>query len=621
MTRYEKKNKNLDKSLQDLVNRIGVSKEVNSSPKLDELEQVDEQIITENSITHNNPMTNNKQLFINYDDKNQDKNNISNIDFLPDHSGLNLLQIDSSPFAINNKNSDDNLNINYKKQKQVNTNSNVDDNQRKSILNKLSKNTKEILEEVELDLSNQYELKKINTQHSINSIISMKSISSSQSESVVKKSQISEKTIKGLDSSEVTCLPDKNQKRIELNKEINETNNINNLNITKNINAICDEPIGQISLFQSRSKQFQNREIEIEAIKTKYKMLSNDNVSSELKSVKTCGKAIDIIISAIVVFNVCVALYENYDFTTKRNNPFKEANAGDEINTTLKYIEIGCSVLLIIFMFVRYHVFLMQLRKEGMACQNDNFCTTGLWKGLLLESFIMAFFTPFGKDSDNYFFTGEMLDGVYVYPLDSLSTFLICFKSYYVFRLFMIFSKWNSEETLNIAKENKITVGVLFALKSSIKQHPFMFLIVSMAVSLGFCGFLVKVFEQGYTANASPTAGGTQKGGNPDFEAYLDSFWLIVITMLTVGYGDLFPKTHLGRIVIIYTTLAGMVIISFLIVSLSNWTDLTPEEKKSFVLIQRREAIEIMNTEAKAFIRMNMKLFYLRNQKVSRQNR
>lgn len=44
-----------------------------------------------------------------------------------------------------------------------------------------------------------------------------------------------------------------------------------------------------------------------------------------------------------------------------------------------------------------------------------------------------------------------------------------------------------------------------------------------------------------------------------------NSQWLTAVTQCTIGYGDLTPKTHLGRITICLTTFLGIFIISFVV--------------------------------------------------------
>jgi len=44
-----------------------------------------------------------------------------------------------------------------------------------------------------------------------------------------------------------------------------------------------------------------------------------------------------------------------------------------------------------------------------------------------------------------------------------------------------------------------------------------------------------------------------------------NSQWLTVVSQCTIGYGDLTPKTHLGRITICLTAFIGITIISFVV--------------------------------------------------------
>lgn len=53
------------------------------------------------------------------------------------------------------------------------------------------------------------------------------------------------------------------------------------------------------------------------------------------------------------------------------------------------------------------------------------------------------------------------------------------------------------------------------------------------------------------------------------FEDYENCFWCIFITMATVGYGDYFPKTMPGKVIILMTAICGVLLSSLLIVSLS----------------------------------------------------
>lgn len=54
-----------------------------------------------------------------------------------------------------------------------------------------------------------------------------------------------------------------------------------------------------------------------------------------------------------------------------------------------------------------------------------------------------------------------------------------------------------------------------------------------------------------------------------DFQGYMNCMWCIVITMTTVGYGDLFPRTILGRSLMVLIAVWGIFTVSIMVVVLT----------------------------------------------------
>lgn len=80
---------------------------------------------------------------------------------------------------------------------------------------------------------------------------------------------------------------------------------------------------------------------------------------------------------------------------------------------------------------------------------------------------------------------------------------------------------------------------------------------------IGTLGTAYKVLERSYEGDTSSVL---------DFSLSTNSFWLIIITMTTVGYGDGYPSTHLGRFIASMACLLGMFLISLIVVALINLT-------------------------------------------------
>ena len=102
-----------------------------------------------------------------------------------------------------------------------------------------------------------------------------------------------------------------------------------------------------------------------------------------------------------------------------------------------------------------------------------------------------------------------------------------------------------------------------------------------MTLTIGFSflifGFSIRGFEIGLVDECNR------------FYFISNSLWLIIQTMsmgkpssiyriIIVGYGDVTPKTHLGRLLCVFACLMGVVALSLFVASMTNMTDFSPKE-------------------------------------------
>jgi voltage-gated potassium channel len=69
--------------------------------------------------------------------------------------------------------------------------------------------------------------------------------------------------------------------------------------------------------------------------------------------------------------------------------------------------------------------------------------------------------------------------------------------------------------------------------------------------------YLVFLAERVYPINCDYMSG--------KFSSYLNALWLIIVTIFTVGYGDIVPQTDIGRAIAILAALSGLIFSATLI--------------------------------------------------------
>lgn len=62
-------------------------------------------------------------------------------------------------------------------------------------------------------------------------------------------------------------------------------------------------------------------------------------------------------------------------------------------------------------------------------------------------------------------------------------------------------------------------------------------------------------------------------------QSYLNSLWLIAVTFLSIGYGDIVPNTQCGRIMAVVTGILGTCTSSMVVAVIARKLELTRAEK------------------------------------------
>ncbi|GMS82102.1 hypothetical protein PENTCL1PPCAC_4277, partial [Pristionchus entomophagus] len=152
-------------------------------------------------------------------------------------------------------------------------------------------------------------------------------------------------------------------------------------------------------------------------------------------------------------------------------------------------------------------------------------------------------------------------------PVDALLAVPMFLRSYLLCRFMVLHSKqFQDAATRSIAALNRISMDFRFVIKTMMADHPLRVLVV-FTVSYWIC--MSWMFTQCERYDGKVTSD----------HYYLNSMWFIMVTFMSIGYGDIVPNTYCGRTLSIATGIVGAGVSSALIAVISRKLELSRAEK------------------------------------------
>ncbi|CAG9314997.1 unnamed protein product [Blepharisma stoltei] len=298
-------------------------------------------------------------------------------------------------------------------------------------------------------------------------------------------------------------------------------------------------------------------------------------------------KVYDSLIAIIAIAGLVVAMveyeenYSNDDVTTSN---------GDSLRL---FVSVSTGVLLILLIFrSKTSYSIMREKKIGLDVEVPSYFKSKHFGFLLVELVVCAIHWPPGSD---YSIEFQQLNGVLIQSMDSICACWMLIRVYLVFRLFYHYSTWSSKKSQAICSVYGCDASILFSIKSLLKDRPYFLLGFSMITNLVVFGLAIRIFERPYTKN--------NPNQSQDFNYIWNAMWVIIITMTTVGYGDFYARTHIGRFISVLACFWGIFNITLMVVTLSNYTAFNKGEEKVYNYLGRTTAMENAKIHAAKFIR------------------
>jgi hypothetical protein len=259
------------------------------------------------------------------------------------------------------------------------------------------------------------------------------------------------------------------------------------------------------------------------------------------------------------------------------------------IENILRSINLIFIIFIEIFIILHYQLKIDLLKIDKRLSEFDNIFTSGLLKNMLIEMFVCGIFYP---PVLNQVTTGTMLGQIYAYNYNALVSIFALIKMYLALRAYSYYSRWTTDIAKSICNKYNVKMGLHLTIKSELKKRPLVAITIMMIFSLGICSYCMRTFEYNvYQENSDSSIYNLKgTGSSEDLSTIANCMWLIIVTMTTVGYGDFYPKSHLGRFVGVISCIIGMLLVSLIVVSLTSILDFSSEEKKAYSVIKKLHA-------------------------------
>eukprot|EP01016_Furgasonia_blochmanni_P037948 TRINITY_DN4528_c0_g3_i5.p1 TRINITY_DN4528_c0_g3~~TRINITY_DN4528_c0_g3_i5.p1 ORF type:complete len:399 (-),score=52.63 TRINITY_DN4528_c0_g3_i5:419-1615(-) len=261
---------------------------------------------------------------------------------------------------------------------------------------------------------------------------------------------------------------------------------------------------------------------------------------------------------------------------------------------------------------MRFLAVLQFKKSKNIIAKKENLKTTGMYKRVLLELFMfLPHPSPF-LDGVTFQMRSDYLKKYYTQTVNEIMTLFMLMRIIVIIRAMLMRSVYYSTSSQRVCMMYGTEPSYLFVIKSLFKDRPIMIITVSMAMSLPFFAFALRICER-------PLSRVTQEG-DFSYDSYYSAIWNVIVTMTTVGYGDLYARTNFGRIVAFMTCIWGVFIVSMMVITLGNTLNMDNLEYKAFSVISRLHYRKILKYQAADLVTGHAKNF-LASRKVDKRGR
>jgi hypothetical protein len=262
---------------------------------------------------------------------------------------------------------------------------------------------------------------------------------------------------------------------------------------------------------------------------------------------------------------------------------FEDGNEESDVAFRLKAVVTGTTIVLLRLLYVHYTDALFLGKLKGEYHESDSLATSRLLLKFLLEMSACAMHCPPG-----WIVTFEVhSEGIISeYTPDAWCSVLICCRLYLIIRFMHNLNHSNNSVVA-------LTLGGIGSVEFT-PWHTFKQMLMQTGMTTVSNIFCLLTVLHGHALRAA------ERPTNEPFNNFISCIWCSVVTMTTVGYGDMYPSSHIGRIIAVSASIFGTIILALLVTAITKATEL--EKSESLFALMVRESEDKMASKKAAAV-------------------
>lgn len=262
------------------------------------------------------------------------------------------------------------------------------------------------------------------------------------------------------------------------------------------------------------------------------------------------------------------------------------------VENTFIIINIIISTILSVLLWIHVHFKIKIQLHEKKISEYDTIFSLGFFPKYLIETLIALICIP---PTVNKVYTGSIGENDFIYTIPGMFLLFSFLKILLIIDNSNNLTRYNNKVAKSILRNNKTQSGLRYVIKCFYKSKPILTIIISFSFAVLVLIEIIRAFEMGSFSRNQKLLG--KKGVN-DLWNYFNCFWLVLTTILSVGFGDVSPRSPIGRVAIIVACFLGNIFLSLFIISFATFSEFTPNQRKAFAKLSK--IFDKDNTENKA---------------------